>query len=190
MTGHKINDVPATCSICGVGGQMRRGWCRRHYERWLRHGDPEAGAPSPRQAPPDGTCTLGSCTEPHYARGWCNKHYLRWRHHGDPLAVLPPAGGRPVGAASHAEIKRRSGADHPNWAGEDVGYVGLHGRVRSVRGSAEDHACAQADVTCRGPMHWANISHEYIDTEDFMPLCQSHHFRYDRASGTWGARKK
>jgi len=29
-------------------------------------------------------------------------------------------------------------------------------------------------------MHWASISHEYRDIDDFMPLCQSHHRRHDR----------
>jgi hypothetical protein len=29
-------------------------------------------------------------------------------------------------------------------------------------------------------MEWANISHQYLpDVEDFMPLCHSHHSRYD-----------
>ena len=29
-------------------------------------------------------------------------------------------------------------------------------------------------------MEWANISHQYLGVDDFMPLCQSHHIRYDR----------
>ena len=30
------------CSIenCENGGQLRRGWCPKHYSRWLTHGDP------------------------------------------------------------------------------------------------------------------------------------------------------
>ncbi len=31
------------CTICGVGGKITRGFCRRHYLRWLRNGDPLAG---------------------------------------------------------------------------------------------------------------------------------------------------
>lgn len=33
-------------------------------------------------------------------------------------------------------------------------------------------------------MHWANTSHEYLGIEDFMPLCQSHHYRYDNPKVT------
>lgn len=29
-------------------------------------------------------------------------------------------------------------------------------------------------------MQWANISGEYLDVEDFIPLCIFHHRRYDR----------
>ena len=37
--------MTAVCSIkgCGRSGRMRRGWCGRHYSRWLRHGDPLGG---------------------------------------------------------------------------------------------------------------------------------------------------
>ena len=32
------------CSIdgCGNGGKIMRGWCKKHYNRWYRHGDPHA----------------------------------------------------------------------------------------------------------------------------------------------------
>lgn len=36
-----IFDALATCSIDGCDrGHNARGWCRRHYEAWRRHGDP------------------------------------------------------------------------------------------------------------------------------------------------------
>ena len=33
------------CSIdgCENGGKIARGWCRTHYQRWQKHGDPLAG---------------------------------------------------------------------------------------------------------------------------------------------------
>jgi hypothetical protein len=62
----------------------------------------------------------------------------------------------------------------------DLSNGGLHGRLKRDRGRASEHACTYADDSCKGPMHWANISHDYLGIEDFMPLCQSHHWRYDR----------
>jgi hypothetical protein len=65
-------------------------------------------------------------------------------------------------------------------------YGALHQELRRVRGPASRQACQQADGTCKGPMHWANISGQYESVEDFMPLCQSHHFRRDKELGRWG----
>lgn len=62
----------------------------------------------------------------------------------------------------------------------ELGIAGLHERLRRDRGRASEHACTYEDESCKGPMHWANISREYRGIEDFMPLCQSHHCRYDR----------
>lgn len=34
--------TPRVCSLVGCDGQVyARGWCNRHYQRWLKHGDPE-----------------------------------------------------------------------------------------------------------------------------------------------------
>lgn len=72
------------CAIesCDAAGELVRGWCRAHYQRWRRHGDPTAGNPTPR--PSGGTCEAEECDRPAHARGWCGKHYHRWLEHGDP----------------------------------------------------------------------------------------------------------
>lgn len=159
-----------TCTIDGCEKSVRcRGLCKNHYDRLLKHGDPLGGGPDHQPPPDDGMCTIDGCENEHYARGWCNKHYLRWRHHGDPLAVLPPSGG-------HAPY-------------EVVGYEGLHSRVEKERGPAASYACAHADETCKGIMQWANISQEYRDVNDFMPLCKSHHRWYDCPGLVPGQRK-
>lgn len=67
-----------------------------------------------------------------------------------------------------------------------ITYSALHAELRRQRGPASAHDCAHADGTCKGPMNWANVSGEYQDLDDFLPLCQSHHVRLDRASGRWG----
>lgn len=53
-----------------------RGWCRSHYERWQRHGDPEFTYPT--------TCTVDGCDRPHCAKGWCSLHYYRVQRNGEP----------------------------------------------------------------------------------------------------------
>lgn len=71
-----------TCSIEGCGAEhFGRGWCRRHYTRWLRHGDPLTNKREGR------VCDIEDCGRPHFARGWCNMHYTRWARNGDPLLV-------------------------------------------------------------------------------------------------------
>ena len=60
-----------------------------------------------------------------------------------------------------------------------TGYRALHLRVRTARGRAADYPCTHEDESCRGAVQWANISGEYLDVDDFMPLCRFHHRAYD-----------
>ena len=74
-----------TCTISDCDRQQyAKDWCRPHYLRYQRYGDPEYGLPRYEE------CTVDGCASKPYARGWCNRHYLRWRIHGNPL------GGRPA----------------------------------------------------------------------------------------------
>lgn len=76
----------STCSIdvCEKPSSSSHGWCKKHYTRWKRHGDPLATL-RPRM---DGPCAIDECKDPLYARDWCHKHYERWRKHGDPTSTL------------------------------------------------------------------------------------------------------
>ena len=75
--------------ICSVGGcdrlSTRRGWCKKHYVRWFRHGDPNVVL-QPKKAR-DPHCTIEGCGKLHTAKGLCSGHYKRLQRHGDPLAV-------------------------------------------------------------------------------------------------------
>ncbi len=68
------------CSIndCHTDSEVR-GWCRTHYSRWQRHGDPMYLLPEAK----DVECSVNDCHKPGRARGWCKKHYGRWFRHGD-----------------------------------------------------------------------------------------------------------
>lgn len=62
---------------------LARGWCRKHYTAWQRHGDPIWQAPPPRTGQP---CLVDDCGRPSVKRGYCSSHHWRWRKYGDPLA--------------------------------------------------------------------------------------------------------
>lgn len=68
------------CSIQGCNNNSNaRGYCRSHYERWRKHGDPMAGRFNKEG------CEIDGCGGKHASRGLCLKHYARLLRHGDPL---------------------------------------------------------------------------------------------------------
>ena len=77
------------CSIDDCGRpHYGRGWCRHHYVKWWKHGDPEH-APALDLGTP---CKVDGCErilEPPYGRGMCSLHYQRWKKHGDPHRTRP-----------------------------------------------------------------------------------------------------
>lgn len=74
-----------TCSVEGCDRPCYgRGWCRRHWMRWRRYGDPIAGG-SFRE--PGAVCSVDGCGKPVSARYLCRLHYGRLLKHDDPLAV-------------------------------------------------------------------------------------------------------
>ena len=64
------------CSIPGCQRQhMGYGWCRNHYQRWARTGNP-GSTPAVRTA----SCQIPGCDRELCARGLCAAHYLRdWK---------------------------------------------------------------------------------------------------------------
>lgn len=93
----------ATCSIEDCDSPIHaRTWCRKHYERWLTHGDPTVKARAWTRG--GAVCAVRTCNQRANARGWCPRHYSRWRRTGDPLRFVRQPGqvcsidgcGRPV----------------------------------------------------------------------------------------------
>lgn len=81
--GTDMADGICTVADCGKP-QNCRGWCKGHYYRWQRYGDPLGSAPPrpPRTPRPRRTCTVPDCDRPVYGRGLCEPHYARQRRHG------------------------------------------------------------------------------------------------------------
>jgi hypothetical protein len=87
MTKNKFSKI---CSVEGCEKPIvnKRGWCSKHYARWIRHGDLKtAHTPGPKKSQKH-PCKMVDCTNDQYARGWCKMHYDRWRSHGNPAITL------------------------------------------------------------------------------------------------------
>jgi hypothetical protein len=71
---------------CSVEGCDRlnhaKGFCRPHYCRWKRSGNPGR---VPLDVRPPKVCKVEGCGRPRDARGFCSKHYARWMRHGSPF---------------------------------------------------------------------------------------------------------
>lgn len=76
------------CAIDDCGkAHYSRGWCRRHYGRWLRHGDPTVFLQKvyTEPAPHEKThrpCSAEGCRRGHFALGYCAMHWSRFRKYG------------------------------------------------------------------------------------------------------------
>jgi hypothetical protein len=157
--------------ICSIGDcnepHHSRSWCKMHYVRWHRHGDPMAvWVRKPR---PIRMCSVEDCDNKHRGRGYCDMHLARVRKHGNP------------------ETKLTFTKD------DDIGYAAAHLRIRSERGPAREYDC----LHCGEPAgEWA-LNHDAPaarlrsetrrkwevvfspNPDDYLPLCPSCHRTYD-----------
>jgi HNH endonuclease len=111
--------VPTEYAICAVDEcateAATRGWCRKHYTRWIRTGDP-LGL---RYVPMKGTaCIVEGCEREGYAFDLCSLHYKRKKRTGGTVK----AGGIPI----EERFWRYVDADGPCWlwTGTRIGRTG------------------------------------------------------------------
>lgn len=72
------------CSVKGCDGyHIAKGYCDKHYRRYLTYGDP-LGKAEPKEKR---ICMISGCDNYHYAHGYCKKHDRRVRNNGDPYTV-------------------------------------------------------------------------------------------------------
>lgn len=72
------------CSIPDCGEPIRSlTYCRLHYGRYHRWGDPLAGRTAKGIKSP--VCSVEKCEALEYIKGYCLRHYTRWNRYGDPL---------------------------------------------------------------------------------------------------------
>ncbi len=115
------NHTQPTCSIEGCDAPRRqREWCRKHYTRWWRHGDPLADF-SIKSKP----CSVDDCAKQSTARGLCPAHYSRWQDHGDPTAGRLMLGqtSHPlyrVWSTMHQRCENPRNARYPDYGGRGI----------------------------------------------------------------------
>lgn len=168
------------CSIDGCGKPIAgRGWCRRHYDRWSRHGDPLAGGPPKRR--PERLCDIDGCNQLHHAHGYCADHANRLKAHGDPLAGGPVKTRHgepqrwirdhadfegpdcliwPFGATSQTLVR----VDGRNYSAQRYMCILAHGAPPSP-GLHAAHSCGHGHLGCVHPKHlrWATAVENEAD---------------------------
>jgi hypothetical protein len=101
------------CSVpeCGNPGYCKD-FCRVHYVRWKRHGDPlHVGKRGPKRR----ICTIAGCANGQAANGLCDKHRKRLDRRGDPLATSRIVGDDEARWWSH--VDRRGDDECWPWTG-------------------------------------------------------------------------
>ena len=68
------------CSICGKPHRAK-GYCRKHYVRYFKYGDPHY-TKNTKRTPMPVKCYAPWCTDNRFARGLCKAHYDRLMSNG------------------------------------------------------------------------------------------------------------
>lgn len=81
--------------------------------------------------------------------------------------------------------KKLVGENALHWAGDNIGYYGLHAWIRKELGKPS--ICNHCTSTTEKRYEWANISGEYNrNLDDWIRLCRKCHIKYDKERGLWG----
>ncbi|WP_411431134.1 HNH endonuclease [Mycolicibacterium conceptionense] len=154
------------CSVAGCERSTKaRGWCSTHYQRFLKHGDPNVLKAS-RGVRGVAACAVDNCPEKAFSKGLCNKHYLRSLKHGDPTKVLCAQDKRPAEDRWRGRYEVDIATGCWNWTGHlanGYGIISVRGiDCRAHRfvyeqligpienGMTLDHLCHNRDLLCPG----------------------------------------
>lgn len=94
----------------------------------------------------------------------------------------------------HGIKARRSGArdvsgeKNGRWAGDSVGYFGMHKRLYKMFG--KPNHCIQCGTTKSKHYDYANLTGRRRDPTDYAAMCRSCHMRYDKVIFTIPSMKK
>lgn len=108
--------------LCSIQGCERyhhgRGFCKKHWDRWMRNGDTDL---HPILQFP---CTAAGCQTLAVARSLCGMHYQRWRKHGATAAPVQETAEERF--AKYVEVNTKT--DCWEWTGANSrrGYGAFH----------------------------------------------------------------
>lgn len=170
-------DLPRCAVECCDRPACKKGWCERHYRKFLKYGAPNVGRDNHSR---EGKCAIDDCRRPIFAKRLCGPHYWRISEYGDASA-----GGTFVGEPMAWIL------EHLSWSDEDAclrwpfatmcGYAKIRhqGEARSVsriicevlHGPAPTtkheaaHNCGKGHEGCVNPHHlrWATSKENDAD---------------------------
>jgi hypothetical protein len=126
-----------------------KGYCRKHYYRLWRYGDPAIN-----HRPGGRVCSIEGCERPYHANGYCAAHARAARRYGDPLVNRTPV-------AQPGRYRPATDHEHP-LAGAN-GFVFEHRRVAYAKYGPGPQAC-----------HWCG-KRVYWTREDGEPILHVDH---------------
>jgi len=205
-------EATRTCSIEGCDREgKKRGWCRTHYQRWLRHGDPGSAERLPPGSKPKGRkCEVLDCDRKHCAKGLCSLHLQRMERNGTVDVLERVARTCSLDGCERAYLARDMCEAHyarwrqkgdpgpveipekPGWTGDEAGYKTVHKRLKRERGLATDYRCehcggkaAEWAYDHADPDERTDPNHQgcpySLNLDRYVPLCATCHRRFDRA---------
>ncbi len=138
--------------------------------RLRRYGNPNHVVREHQPGPADGLCSIDSCPERHASKGYCKKHLGRYKRNGDPNIVFTKG------------VSRK----------EEVGYLGAHNRVYSLKGKAADYVCECGDTAEEWAYNHSGVQertappnkngYEFkysLDPEQYVAMCKPCHTEFD-----------
>lgn len=76
--------------------------------------------------------------------------------------------------------RNQYGSNNSSWKGENALYGSFHQRVKYGRGKAKDYGCSVCGTKDNNKSYdWANLTGNYADITDYVPMCRSCHRKYD-----------